>query len=232
MHILQVGLDVKTAQFLVANRCTLHEAEDVEEASDLVEWMRDSNHDALLFNINSKDWGPYVARVFRKKGLNTPIVGIAAQGDFGWSEYRATFLENGGDDLIRDPINPRELLATLRAISRRYKGSLADVYTHTRGQSTLKFDRTVGRASVNGEEVYLTRQEAKLIEILCVSAPRTQSKEVLLQNLYSLVDDEPDIKIIDVFIHRLRKKLAALHPDAEGLIETVWGQGFRMTEAV
>jgi two-component system cell cycle response regulator CtrA len=231
MHILQVGLDTKTAQFLVANRCTLHEAEDVEEASDLVEWMRDNRHDALLFNLNAKVWGPYVARVFRKEGLDTPIVGIAAQGETKWGDLRATFLENGGDDLIRHPANPRELLASLRAVSRRFKGSFTDVYTHTHGQCTLKFDRTVGRVQVNGKEVFLTGQEAKIIEILCVGAPRTQSKEMIMQNLYSLVDDEPEIKIIDVFVCKLRKKLGAYHPDAEGFIETVWGRGYRITEA-
>jgi two-component system cell cycle response regulator CtrA len=229
MHVLQAGLDEKTVQFLAADRITTHMAEDAESVEDVCEWVRDGLYEAVVIDLDSTGWGPYLARQFRSKRLDIPIVGIIrVNGETPWTEQRAVFLENGGDDLIRGPANPRELAASLRAVTRRFKGSAVDVLSFTAGAATLKIDRAGGIASVNDAAVHLTGKEFQLLEILAVGAGRVQSKEAILTNLYTTTEDEAEMKIIDVFVCKLRHKLAAQHGDAGGLIDTVWGRGYRL----
>lgn len=79
-----------------------------------------------------------------------------------------------------------------------------------------------------GEYATLTRQEFDILEALRSAAPRMMTKEALLAALYQLRSDEPEIKIIDVWICKLRKKLKPLGVN----IETVWGRGYRLLPIV
>jgi DNA-binding response OmpR family regulator len=229
MHVLQAGLDAKTVQFLASKRVTAHVGDGVTTVEDLVEWVQTGYYEAALVDLDATGWGPYLARMFRAKKLQIPIIGISKSPAIGsWPDLRATFLENGGDDLLVSPANPRELVASLHAASRRFKGSTVSILEFEKGNAKLKIDRVGGIVTVNGLRPQLTAKEYQILEMLTIGNGRIQSKEAIMHNLYSTPDDEVDIKIVDVFICKLRKKLGYLHADAALLIETVWGRGYRI----
>lgn len=229
MKVLAAGLDETTVAFLREHGIVV-EKQDIEGVEDLESWIQDGFYDAAVIDLERSRLGIYVARGFRAKKITMPIIGISrGSEDRGWGDHRAMFLENGGDDLLRGPANPRELTASLRVALRRFQGALLDVVEHKIGGATLKVNLTTKWVTVNGSEVGLTGSETRLMLALASSPGRVLSKEMILQNMYTGgVDDEPEMKIIDVFVCKVRNKLGFAHPDAVKFIETVWGRGYRL----
>ncbi|OGG68859.1 hypothetical protein A3H77_01815 [Candidatus Kaiserbacteria bacterium RIFCSPLOWO2_02_FULL_56_11] len=229
MKILAVGLDDTTITFL-RNSGVLVEPQEIENAGELLAWLQDSLYEACVFDLDKGGFGVYTARDPRVRKITTTFIGISrGSEDRVWSDYRAIFLENGGDDLLRGPVNPRELVASLRAVTRRLKGAVVDIVELRNGDAALKVNLTTTSIRINGNRVDLTGKETSLMLLLAASPGRVLSKEMLMLQLYTEgVDDEPEMKIIDVFICKLRRKLADAHPDATKFIETVWGRGYRL----
>jgi DNA-binding response OmpR family regulator len=91
---------------------------------DLCGWRASEDFDAVLINLCSTNlgWTSPTIRVLRKENFALPIIGICRISNrIRWPDQRATFLEHGGDDLFKDPPDPRELAASLSAIVRRMK---------------------------------------------------------------------------------------------------------------
>lgn len=138
-------------------------------------------------------------------------------------------MENGGDDLLRGPVNPRELIASLRTVTRRIKGALLDIVEYEGYGAKLKINLTTRSVLINGMPVDLTGKEMGIMLLFASTPGRVMSKEAILTQLYvGGVEDEPEMKIIDVFVCKLRKKLAEIHDGADKFIETVWGRGYRL----
>jgi two-component system OmpR family response regulator/two-component system response regulator QseB len=161
----------------------------------------------------------------RTEGISIPIVGIAEES--ATPVDRATFLESGGDDLVRCPLSVRELLASMRAVSRRARGSLSDINFFTQGESIISFDASTGQLKVNGKKVKLTFRETKLVELLSIRSPRIVSKETIQEYLYPY-GEEPGLGSVEVFVTKIRRKMRDIHPDASDSIETIQGGGYRM----
>jgi two-component system cell cycle response regulator CtrA len=228
MKVLAIGLNETTLMFLRAHGIAA-EPQDVADAEDFESWIRDGIYDAAVLDLEESGLGIYVARPSREHRIVTPVIGVS-RGTEGrpWSDHRALFLENGGDDLIKGPVNPRELAASLRAASRRFTGSLHDVTEFRSGTTTLRINRTTSSVAVNGTPLDLTGKERDILLLLASSPGRVLTKEMLLNQLYTDgVEDEPCLKIIDVFICKLRKKLAAADVGTKAFIDTVWGRGYR-----
>jgi DNA-binding winged helix-turn-helix (wHTH) protein len=118
------------------------------------------------------------------------------------------------------PFHKDELVARIHAIVRRSKGHAQSVITT--GDLVVNLDaKTV---EVAGQRVHLTGKEYQMLELLSLRKGTTLTKEMFLNHLYGGMD-EPELKIIDVFICKLRKKLA-LACGGENYIETVWGRGY------
>lgn len=130
----------------------------------------------------------------------------------------------GADDYLTKPFNRGELIARIQAIVRRSKGH---------SESVLRFDKVAINldtriVEVEGTPVHLTSKEYAILELLAMRRGTVLTKEMFLNHLYGGID-EPELKIIDVFVCKLRKKLA----DAAGgtnYIETVWGRGYMLKE--
>jgi len=229
MKILAAGLDNTTVTFLRTNGVAV-EIEAIEDVDDLQSWLVDDRYDAGVINLETTNLGIYVARVLRSSKIVTPLIGISSGSpERKWGDHRAVFLENGGDDLLHNPVNPREMIASLRAVTRRFKGSLLDVLDLRLSSAHLKVNLTTRTIYVNGEELILTGKELAMMLLFASSPDRVWSKEMLLTQMYTVsTDEEPEMKIIDVFVCKLRKKLTDLHPDAGKFIETVWGRGYRL----
>ncbi len=126
----------------------------------------------------------------------------------------------GADDYMTKPFHREELVARIHAIIRRSKGHSQSII-HT-GRVAVNLDaKTV---EVEGKAVHLTGKEYQMLELLSLRKGTTLTKEMFLNHLYGGMD-EPELKIIDVFICKLRKKLSNA-TGGENYIETVWGRGY------
>src|SRR5690606_15158784 len=125
---------------------------------------------------------------------------------------------------LTKPFDKRELTARLQAVVRRSKGHSDSVILT--GKLAVNLDaRTV---EVEGQPIHLTGKEYGILELLSLRKGTTLTKEMFLNHLYGGID-EPELKIIDVFVCKLRKKLS-MATGGESYIETVWGRGYVLRE--
>jgi two-component system cell cycle response regulator CtrA len=202
---------------LIDEGMVVHEANLGEEGVDLAKVYE---FDAILLDLNLPDInGVEVLRQLRAARVETPVVMVSGQADVG---CKVKALSCGADDYITKPFHNYELTARIRAVVRRSKGFAHS--TIRMGEFTLNLDAKTLDAP-NGGRVPLSNKEYQILELLCLRAGATLNKEVFLNHLYGDLD-EPDPKIIDVFVCKLRKKLAAASQGGESHIETVWGRGY------
>lgn len=130
----------------------------------------------------------------------------------------------GADDYLTKPFDRSELIARIHAIVRRSKGHAQSVINVGR----LAVNLAARTVSIDGQTVHLTTKEYGILELLSLRKGTTLTKEMFLNHLYGGLD-EPELKIIDVFICKLRKKLATVS-EGEHYIETVWGRGYMLRD--
>jgi two-component system cell cycle response regulator CtrA len=186
-----------------------------EEGIDLAKLY---DYDLILLDINLPDMnGHEVLRQLRLSRIDTPI--LILSGDDG-TESKLKGFGFGADDYLTKPFHREELVARIHAIIRRSQGHAQSIIKT--GQIAVNLDaKTV---EVEGSTVHLTGKEYQMLELLSLRKGTTLTKEMFLNHLYGGMD-EPELKIIDVFICKLRKKLSeATHGDNH--IETVWGRGY------
>lgn len=186
-----------------------------EEGIDLAKLY---DYDLILLDLNLPDMSGYeVLKQLRLSKVETPILILSGTDD---TENKIKGFGFGADDYLTKPFHREELIARIHAIIRRSKGHSQSIITT--GQISVNLDAKTVEA--NGQSVNLTGKEYQMFELLSLRKGTTLTKEMFLNHLYGGMD-EPELKIIDVFICKLRKKLnAATH--GENYIETVWGRGY------
>jgi two-component system cell cycle response regulator CtrA len=158
-----------------------------------------------------------VLRTLRVGKINTPIMILSGTSEI---DTKVKTFSGGADDYMTKPFHKDELVARIHAVVRRSKGHAQSVIKT--GDITVNLDaKTV---EVNGSRVHLTGKEYQMLELLSLRKGTTLTKEMFLNHLYGGMD-EPELKIIDVFICKLRKKLASA-TNGKHHIETVWGRGY------
>ena len=153
--------------------------------------------------------------------MRTPILILSGLAEL---DHKIKGLGFGADDFLTKPFDRRELIARIQAIVRRSKGHSES--TIRTGKLVVNLDTR--EVSVDDRAVHLTSKEYGILELLAMRKSTTLTKEMFLNHLYGGMD-EPEVKIIDVFVCKLRKKLA----EATGgnhYIETVWGRGYRLSD--
>ncbi|MFV0515432.1 MAG: response regulator transcription factor CtrA [Jhaorihella sp.] len=186
-----------------------------EEGIDLAKLY---DYDLILLDLNLPDMnGHEVLRQLRLAKIDTPILILSGADD---TESKIRGFGSGADDYLAKPFHREELVARIHAIIRRSKGHSQSVI-HT-GKIAVNLDAKTVQA--NGEAVHLTGKEYQMLELLSLRKGTTLTKEMFLNHLYGGMD-EPELKIIDVFICKLRKKLSAA-TGGDNYIETVWGRGY------
>ncbi len=176
------------------------------------------DYDIILLDLNLPDMHGYdVLKKLRTAKVNTPILILSGLTEM---ENKVKGLGFGADDYLTKPFHKEELVARIHAIVRRSKGHSQSIIKT--GKLAVNLDtKTV---EVNSQRVHLTGKEYAMLELLSLRKGSTLTKEMFLNHLYGGID-EPELKIIDVFICKLRKKLAAAS-NGDNYIETVWGRGY------
>jgi two-component system cell cycle response regulator CtrA len=176
------------------------------------------DYDIIVLDLMLPDIDGYeVLRRLRAARVRTPILILSGLGEL---DHKIKGLGFGADDFLTKPFDKRELVARIHAIIRRAKGHSESIIRT--GRFTVNLDtRTV---EVDGKPVHLTGKEYGILELLSLRKGTTLTKEMFLNHLYGGMD-EPELKIIDVFVCKLRKKMA-LATGGENYIETVWGRGY------
>src|ERR1700730_8335155 len=223
MRVLLIEDDSATAQSIELmlksesfSICTTDLGEDGVDLGKLYDY------DIILLDLNLPDMSGFeVLRSLRISKVKTPILilsGLAAIED------KVSGLGYGADDYMTKPFHKDELVARIHAIVRRSKGHAQSVIQT--GDLIINLDAKT--AEVNGARVHLTGKEYQMLELLSLRKGTTLTKDMFLNNLYGGMD-EPEIKIIGVFMCKLRKKLANAS-DGKDYIETVWGRGYVLRE--
>lgn len=178
------------------------------------------DYDLILLDLNLPDMsGHEVLRQLRLARIETPILILILTGSDDTDNKIKSF-GFGADDYLTKPFHREELVARIHAIIRRSKGHSQSVIRT--GAVNVNLDaKTV---DVDNKTVHLTGKEYQMLELLSLRKGTTLTKEMFLNHLYGGMD-EPELKIIDVFICKLRKKLAEA-TGGQNYIETVWGRGY------
>ncbi len=178
------------------------------------------DYDLIVLDLMLPDIdGLEVLRRLRTAKVQTPILILSGLSQ---ADDKVKALTLGADDYLTKPFDKEELIARLRAIVRRANGH-PDTIIRTGGLA-INLD---ARTALDGQPLHTTRREYAILELLSLRKGSALTKEMIMSHLYGGMD-EPQIKIIDVYICHLRKKLSAA--GGENLIETVWGRGYLLRE--
>lgn len=219
MRILLVEDDSSTAKSI---ELMLKSENFVVDSTDLgedgLEIGKLYDYDLMILDLMLPDIDGYeVLRRLRSARVTTPVLILSGLSE---PDSKVKGLGFGADDYLTKPFDKAELIARIHAIVRRSKGHSESVIRT--GKLTVNLDtRTV---EVDGQPLHLTGKEYGILELLSLRKGTTLTKEMFLNHLYGGMD-EPELKIIDVFICKLRKKLSTA-TNGENYIETVWGRGY------
>src|SRR5215475_2456046 len=173
--------------------------------------------DVVLLDLELPDSdGVQVCRKLRERS-DAAIIVITAHGE---EPDRVMALDAGADDYLVKPFGLAELQARIRAVLRRVKPD-TEIVRH----GPLVIDLRTHRVTVDGQEILLTPKEFDILECLAADPGRVVSRQEILENVWDAHWYGPT-KVLDVHVAALRRKLGAA-----GLIETVYGRGFRLGEA-
>lgn len=223
MRVLLVEDDAAVAQSIELmlksesfNVCT------TDHGNEAVDLAKLYDYDLVVLGDTPELTSVDMVKSIRLAKVKTSIIVISNRKDV---ESVVFALGVGADDYVPLPFYKDELIARIHAVVRRSKGHAQSVITA--GPLSLNLDSKL--ASVNGVPMHLTGKEFQMLELLMLRKGQVQSKESFLNYLYGGMD-EPDVKIIDVFICKLRRKLT--EAGADGAIETVWGRGYLVRDHV
>ncbi len=225
MRVLLVEDDPATAQGIeMMLRSESYVCDVTDMGEDGLEIGKLYDYDIIILDLMLPDMDGYeVLRRLRAARVKTPILILSGLNGL---DDKIKALGVGADDYLTKPFDKRELVARIQAIVRRSKGH-SDSLIKT-GKLTVNLDTR--RVEVDGQPLHLTRKEYGILELLSLRKGTTLTKEVFLNDLYGGVD-EPELKIIDVFVCKLRKKLSAA-TGGENYIETVWGRGYVLRDPI
>lgn len=178
------------------------------------------DYDLVILDVMLPDTsGLDILKKMRATKKQVPVLILSG---LGTSEDKIKGLGIGADDYLSKPFNTEELIARVKAIIRRSKGHSESVVEI----GDIKVNVDAHTTTLDGKPLHLTTKEQSIIELLALRKGQAVSKDQFLTHLYNGLD-EPELKIIDVFVCKLRKKIF----EASGgvnYIETIWGRGYSL----
>jgi two-component system cell cycle response regulator CtrA len=190
----------------------------IDSAAEAIDLGKIYDYDIIVLSLPDQ---VDVIRALRAAKVKTPILVISRNGEV---DVMVRALDAGADDYMTKPYQKDELVARINAIVRRSKG-----HAQSRIQiGDLVVNLDTKRISYGDQRVELTGKEYAMLELFALRKGCVQSKEQVLNHLYGGMD-EPELKIIDVFVCKLRKKLALAGAPPD-MVETVWGRGYLLRD--
>ncbi|HSI48092.1 MAG TPA: response regulator transcription factor [Ideonella sp.] len=186
---------------------------DSGDAADLQ--LQQQRYDVVLLDLNIPGLpGKGVLRRLRERRDAVPVIVLTATASL---DQKVLCLEIGADDYMVKPIEGRELVARIKALVRRQMPGKANEIAC----GDLLYDLRTRQFSLAGAELALPPRERTLLETLMLKAGSTVDKQALLDSIYGL-DDEPSLDALELYVHRLRKKLET----SQATIITLRGLGY------
>lgn len=225
MRVLLIEDNSSTANFIeLMLKAEGMVVDNTDLGEDGIEIAKLYDYDIILLDLMLPDMdGMEVLRRIRNARIETPILILSG---IMQPESKVKGLGFGADDYLTKPFDRNELIARIHAIVRRSKGHSQSVIRTGRLTVNLA-GRTV---AVDERPLHLTGKEYGILELLSLRKGTTLTKEMFLNHLYGGLD-EPELKIVDVFICKLRKKLATA-TCGDHYIETVWGRGYVLRDPI
>jgi len=215
----EIPLAEALAQILRKNNYTVDTANDGEKGLDNA--LSDI-YDLIILDIMlPKIDGLNILKHIRREGLSTPVILLTARAEIS---DKVKGLDCGADDYLAKPFASEELLARIRAVSRR-KGTVLEDNTVRFGDLQLNMSNL--KLSKDDKEIKLILKEAELLELLVSRKNLTTSKEQIIEKLWGF-DSEVEYNNVEVYISFLRKKLS--HLNSRVTINTVRGVGYILAE--
>jgi two-component system cell cycle response regulator CtrA len=219
MRVLLVEDDYAVSQsietMLKKEGMVVDSSEYGEEGLDIAKFY---DYDIIILDLMLPDMNGYeVLKNLRNSKVNTPVLILSGLSE---PDKKVKGLGYGADDYLTKPFDRAELLARIQAVVRRSKGHSNSVIK----TGDVAIDLDTQTVTVKGKTLHLTGKEYGIMELLSLRKGATLNKDQFLNHLYGGID-EPELKIIDVFICKLRKKLEKAS-GGKNYIETVWGRGY------
>lgn len=196
----------------------------VTSAAGALEFTRLCRYELLIVDIGLPDSsGHELLQQLRNRSVKCPILILSG---YQSTQDKVRALGYGADDYMTKPFVSEELIVRIKALLRRAEGHSSSIITV--GELQLNLEARV--IEVRGKPMALTEKEYQILEFLLLRKGATLTKNNFLNRLYSGMD-EPEAKIIDVFMCKIRKKLEdILGPSGRDYIETIWGRGYVLRE--
>ena len=222
MRTLLVEDDAASASGIALTLRSIGAVVDITDTGqEALELARHCDYDIVVLDLGLPDMEGYeVVRGMRRARNATPVLILSGQSA---PQAKVKGLGVGADDYLSKPFDKSEFIARIHAVVRRSKGFSQP----TLRIGDLQLDQDSRDVTFEGRPVQLTGKEFAILELMVLRRGMVLTKEAFLNHLYGGMD-EPDMKIIDVFICKLRKKLA--QAGAAHLIETIWGRGYLVRE--
>lgn len=193
----------------------------VEGQREAIERLANGRFDLALVDISLAEGNGFAVCAAAKAHTDTPVIFLTASGD----EYSVvTGLDMGADDYISKPFRPRELVSRIRTVLRRSGRSQAVFRV-----SGLMVDTERGQVFKNGEEIFLSALEYRLLLVFCGNPGKVLSRSRLLEEIWDVAGDYVNDNTLTVYIKRLRDKIED-DPQNPQRIRTVRGLGYRLGE--
>lgn len=219
MRIFLIEDDITTAKNI--QRCLNNNGficDTTNLGEDGLEIGKMYEYDIIILDLQLPDMDGFeVLQKLRLSQIQTPILVLSGLSHV---ENKIKVLGFGADDYLTKPFNSDELIARIHAVVRRFRGYSESIIK----VGKLSIDLKNKVAYAENVPINLTSKEYSILELLSLRKGSTLTKETFLNHLYGGID-EPELKIIDVFICKLRKKITEALGD-DRYIETVWGRGY------
>jgi DNA-binding response OmpR family regulator len=224
MRILVVEDEERIARFL--KKGLEEESYAVDLATDGpagLDWVAGARYDIILLDVMLPGLNGFeVSRILRERGVTTSILMLTARDEV---DDRVTGLDSGADDYLAKPFAFKELLARIRALTRRTAPiTLAPT---TLCLADLSLDTITHQARRGRRDIELTPKEYGLLEYLMRHPGRTLSRTLIRENIWGY-DYYGASNVVDVYVRHLRQKLEARGEPP--LIQTVRGVGYKIDE--
>jgi two-component system cell cycle response regulator CtrA len=196
-----------------------------QTGEDGISYLDVYNYAIVILDLNLPDTNGYdiLQKIRNHKKLSVKNIPVLILSGYAQLDNKLKGLSLGADDYLTKPFSTAELLMRIETIIRRCTTQSTSVIKI----GELEVDINKHKAKVRDDEIHLTMKEYMILELLSLKKGQVLSKGYILSNLYSAIDDEPQEKIIDVFIHKLRKKIEE-KTNGKNYIQTVWGCGYKL----